>query len=159
MKDHEKYPLWCIQRGSAPQDYKVNLKTRLDAMSLRAKRILQYKRCECDVHHLIAQSWKYWIFQATLRGTVPRQPISVEFPPTSLTSWWHKRCRNLSNGHWIRHSGQNNCCCVWIAQSSYNTTLCTTGLSCKHRHGVVKFSNVSGNSTTDTVQKWWLYHP
>ncbi len=40
--------------------------------------------------------------------------------------------------------------------SSYNTTM---GLSNEHRHDVVKFSNVSGTSTTDTVQKGWLNRP
>ncbi len=63
---------------------------------------------------------------------------------------------NLTNRHRIRHGGQNNCWCVWIPQNSYNTTSYITGLSYEHTHGIVKFSSVSGTSTTDTVQKRWL---
>ncbi len=50
----------------------------------------------------------------------------------------------------------NNSCCVWIPRSSYNTTSYTMWSSYEHRHSVVKFSSISGTSTTDTEQKWWL---
>ncbi len=66
---------------------------------------------------------------------------------------WHP-VAGIYQTDWIRHSGQNNCCCVWTAWSSYSTTLYTTQLSDQHRHGVVKFSNVSGTSTTDSGQNW-----
>ncbi len=79
--------------------------------------------------------------------------------PAPMTSRWHQHCLNLPNGLLIRHSGQSNCCCVWIRWNSDNKTLYTTGLFYEHRHGVVKFSNVSGTSTTDTVQKGWLNWP
>ncbi len=77
----------------------------------------------------------------------------------SLTSFQHERCWYLPNGHWIRHSGQNNRCCVWTLWSSYNMTLYTTGLPNENRQDVVKFSNISGISATDTVQKGWLNQP
>ncbi len=90
------------------------------------------------------------------RSAVPCQPINIVILTTSMTFRQHERCRNLPNRQGIRHSGQNNCCCVWIPWSSHNTTLYTTGLFYEHKQGVVKFSNVSGTFTTDTVQKGWL---
>ncbi len=84
---------------------------------------------------------------------MPWQPVSVEILLTSLTHRQHERCRNMPNGRCIRHCVQHIYCCVWIPWSSYSTVLYTAGLSYEHRHNVVKFFNVSGTSTTDTVQK------
>ncbi len=68
----------------------------------------------------------------------------------------HKCCHTLPNGHWINdHWG--NCWCVWIPQSSYNTTLYTMSLFYEHRHDLIKLSHLAGTSTSDTVQKRWLY--
>ncbi len=108
------------------------------------------------IHRLIAWNLKNGTFWARSNDIVPQQPISVEFLPMSMTSQCHECCQHLMNGHWIRHGGQNNCYCVWIPQSSYSITLYTTGLSNEHRSHYVKFSNISGTSTTDTVQLWWL---
>ncbi len=85
------------------------------------------------------------------------QPISVEILPSWMTPWQNWRCQNLPNRHLIRH--KNNCCCVWIPWSSYNTTVYTMGLCYERKHGVVKVSNFFWTSTTDTEQKGWLNWP
>ncbi len=95
------------------------------------------------------------IFKGTL--LCRNSQSALWFPLTSLTSWWHQRCWNFPDLHWIRRECPNNCCCVWIAWSSYNTTLYTTGLYYEHRHDAVKFSNVSGTFTADGVQKWLFW--
>ncbi len=48
---------------------------------------------------------------------------------------------------------------VWIPWSSNNTTLYTTGLCYEHRHSVIKFSNISGTSTSDAVEKGRFNRP
>ncbi len=72
------------------------------------------------VHRLIAWSWKNFTFQATSHDIVARQPISVEFLPTSMTSRRHKRCWNLLNRLWIRHSGQLLLCVNTVELQQHN---------------------------------------
>ncbi len=115
--------------------------------TFHANLTMQIKRC--GVHHLHHTKLKVLKFSGNI--TWHCVMIANQF----LDS---QQCfRNLASGPWIRHGGWNNFRCVWISRSSYNTTLYTTGLCYEHRHDVMKLYNFSGTSTTDTLQKWWLY--
>ncbi len=124
--------------------YKVNVKMRLDAISLQATLILGYARCELPDVASIAVIASSKLFNVENIELFRR-----------CHWWWHECCWTLTNGHWIRRGGWNNYCFVWIPRSSSNTTLYTAGLSYEHRH--VKFSSLSKAFSTDTVQRWWLY--
>ncbi len=144
--------------------YKVDVKTRLEAVSLQATWMSLHTRCESrNVASIASIASLYEVENIELfrqhRMTLCRDSRSaLRFSP-ALMSWRQERSCNLLNTHWIRHGGWNSYCCLWILRSSDNTTLYTKGLFYELRHDVLKFSNLSWTSTTEIVQKWWLCLP
>ncbi len=156
LTHYEKWPiLRCVYGESdlvniAPQDYIQSQCTDVIGRNVTpgdtnvAIHAMQIRRCDVHRIHLIAPVENIKLFEVNLHNAVSQQPISIEILPTSLTS---------------RHPDDESDTAVkiTIAVCGYmelcNTTSYTTGLSCEHRPNIVQFSNISGTSTTKTVQQ------
>ncbi len=139
-------PNWrCVQKWwTRWTPHEVNVKTQLDAMSHCIMQISQYRRYEsCDFWatslDAVMTANQCWdsldVTDSLTARTLP------EFTERTLNQTWRWKQLLLCVNTW----------------SSYDRTLYTTGLSNEHRHGIVKFSNMT--STTDAVRRGWFSRP
>ncbi len=105
-----------------------------------------------QLHFIHRQSWKYWIFQATSCDAVLQQVLRF------FRHHWRPDSRNVVGIYCTDTESdmavKHLLLCV-NTQSSYNTT----GWCHEHGHDVVKFSNLSRTSITDTVKQTQLFWP
>ncbi len=150
----------CSDRKPWMQINATRLKTWMQAMSLWAANLAIHATwiTGCGVHHfhrlhhLHRSKLKILNFSATLRDAVLRQPVP------SMTSQRHKRCvlyrTDIKSDMVVKTTAA---VCEYSELLQHDLKQC--GIMLRTRHNAITFSNISLTSSTDTEQKWWLYHP